>query len=112
MKIRITLLAFAVSIVGCGGGSFPDHAQVGYFKDSQRNRAFTFNCSECNESLMREHANQQPHTVGQITYVAFYGGSAPDITGSSNYYKATDIASSSGPLLEFMKNPSGKLYIP
>jgi hypothetical protein len=105
MKTPILILT-ALALFGCGSSDF---SEVGNFKDKRRNRAYTLNCNACDLSEMEAYADKQMHTAGQLTYIAFYKGNAPDITAANDYFIATELAEAQSPIAVWVRNPRGVL---
>lgn len=70
--------------------------QVGYFKDSAKNRIFTIEMKgNINKSQAYAFAKSKPNTIGRVTAVYFYlTGSvipADGVTRARNIFKANDV---------------------
>lgn len=93
------ILLFSVVLVGCSGEASDSQSafrQVGYLKDSAKNRVFTIAYTAgTTDQEVRSHAKRLMHTQGRMMAAYFYpeGSSIPadGVTLAGSVFKANDV---------------------
>lgn len=101
MNVRTCLTIFLLSVIlaGCSDGASNSQSafrQVGYLKDSAKNRIFTIAYKAgTTEQEVRNHAERLMHTQGQMMSAYYYPeGSvipADGVTLAGSVFKANDV---------------------
>ncbi len=107
-QTKIIALGLLLSLCsGCSGEpdgeaepkTSPEFTQVGYFKDSGKNRILAYRISgEADAATIRAHAESQMNTPGQMTAVYYWpegtDGPGMQLTRSADLFAANDLLAS------------------
>lgn len=119
---NIFLFLFGITVIGiiamviAGQMKYSnDYNQVGYYKEEDtKYRLMTFNVSGYDSlsdeaiSDIKQHAKDQMHTEGAITYMFYYDGDAPNVTTAYDRGAAWSKANSVDYIAYAFRNPGGR----
>lgn len=92
----------------CNGNSSTDFTEVGYFKDANKFRVFTYYVSDTNWLDIYTHAEQLMHTHGAPTAAYYYTDRSlvKNISSLSTFADAIDHAYVPGCVFSYWKKPN------
>lgn len=110
--MKLLLLPVIIALIAaCSGGSSTSFTQVGYFKDSNKFRVFTYHVSDTNWFEIYKHASELMHTQGAPTAAYYYTDRnlVKNISSLNSFGDAIDHAYNPGCVFSYWKKPNGEV---
>ena len=123
MKHSVFIILVSFALFGCGESTPSNFEQVGYFKNDNKLRYFTYQVADAGNSTteniskellasITQHGSRQMHTEGKVTAAFYYikPNQAPNISNLAAQ-AANDMAHQRSPVVAIWQMPNGQTNV-